>query len=156
MTQAKTCTMTLTFSNPSTLTHDAIEEGTDFAPRFDANGLVTAVTMEAGSNELLMLAHMNAEALALTLETGFAHYWSRSRGKIWKKGESSGELQRVIELRVDCDQDAIVVMVELSGRGAACHTGRKSCFYRRAVVADGQVTLVDTGLPRLFDPKDVY
>jgi phosphoribosyl-AMP cyclohydrolase len=112
--------------------------------------------MEAGSNELLMLAHMNAEALALTLETGFAHYWSRSRGKIWKKGESSGELQRVVELRVDCDQDAIVLLVEQTGRGAACHTGRKSCFYRRVVTKDGTATLEDTGLPKLFDPKDVY
>jgi phosphoribosyl-AMP cyclohydrolase len=103
-----------------------------------------------------MLAHMNAQALALTLETGIAHYWSRSRGKIWKKGETSGELQQVVELRTDCDQDAIVLVVNQTGRGAACHTGRKSCFYRRAVLADGAVTLEDRGLPRLFDPDEVY
>ena len=148
--------MTLTFTDPAALSHAELEEGTALAPAFDANGLVTAITMEAGSNDLLMLAHMNAEALALTLETGFAHYWSRSRGKIWKKGETSGEVQRLVEMRVDCDQDAIVLLVEQTGRGAACHTGRKSCFYRRVVAADGTVTLQDTGLPKLFDPKTVY
>ena len=148
--------MTQTFADPKTLSHAALEEGTAFAPRFDANGLITAITMEAGSNDLLMLAHMNAEALALTLETGFAHYWSRSRNTLWKKGESSGELQRVVELRVDCDQDAIVLLVEQTGRGAACHTGRKSCFYRRVVMVDGTAGLEDIGLERLFDPKDVY
>ncbi|MDB5615122.1 MAG: hisI [Devosia sp.] len=148
--------MTLTFTDPAPLTHDQLEEGTAFAPRFDANGLVTVVTIEAGSNDVLMLAHMNAEALSLTLETGFAHYWSRSRGKLWKKGETSGELQEVVELRTDCDQDAIVLTVNQTGRGAACHTGRKSCFYRRATVGDGVVTLQDIGLPKLFDPKQVY
>lgn len=148
--------MPLTFTDPATLSHEALEEGTPFAPRFDANGLVTVVTVEAGTNEVLMLAHMNAEALALTLETGLAHYWSRSRGKIWKKGETSGELQKVIELRTDCDQDAMVLVVKQTGLGAACHTGRKSCFYRRAMVKDGAVELEDTGAPRLFDPKDVY
>jgi len=148
--------MSITFTDPAGLSHEQLEEGTDFAPRFDANGLVTAVTVEAGSNVVLMLAHMNAEALSLTLETGFAHYWSRSRGKIWKKGESSGELQKLVELRTDCDQDAIVLVVEQTGRGAACHTGRKSCFYRRAVVADGVAKLEDIGLPRLFDPAEVY
>ncbi|KKC34326.1 phosphoribosyl-AMP cyclohydrolase [Devosia psychrophila] len=148
--------MTLTFSDPAPLTHDQLEEGTAFAPRFDAHGLVTVVTIEAGSNDVLMLAHMNAEALSLTLETGLAHYWSRSRAKLWKKGETSGELQEVVELRVDCDQDAIVLMVNQTGRGAACHTGRKSCFYRRATVNGGAVTLQDTGLPKLFDPKQVY
>jgi len=148
--------MSISLTDPKTLTHEALEEGTAFAPRFDANGLVTAVTIEAGSNELLMLAHMNAEALSLTLETGVAHYWSRSRSKIWKKGETSGELQELVELRVDCDQDAVVLVVRQTGRGAACHTGRKSCFYRRAVVSDGAVVLEDTGLPRLFDPAKVY
>ena len=148
--------MPITFTDPAPLSHDELEEGTAFAPRFDAAGLVTVVTVEAGSNDVLMLAHMNAEALALTLETGIAHYWSRSRGKIWKKGETSGELQEVVELRTDCDQDAIVLVVNQAGRGAACHTGRKSCFYRRAVVADGAVSLEDRGLPRLFDPNEVY
>ena len=148
--------MPITFTDPAPLSHDELEEGTAFAPRFDAAGLVTVVTVEAGSNDVLMLAHMNAEALSLTLETGIAHYWSRSRGKIWKKGETSGELQEVVELRTDCDQDAIVLVVSQAGRGAACHTGRKSCFYRRAVVADGAVSLEDRGLPRLFDPNEVY
>ena len=148
--------MTITFADPSSLSHEQLEEGTAFAPRFNATGLVTVVTIEAGSNDVLMLAHMNAEALALTLGTGIAHYWSRSRGKLWKKGETSGELQQVVELRTDCDQDAIVLVVNQTGRGAACHTGRKTCFYRRAVVTDGTAALQDTGLPRLFDPETVY
>ena len=148
--------MTLTFADPTALTPEQLEEGAALAPRFDAAGLVTVVTIEAGTNEVLMLAHMNAEALSLTLETGVAHYWSRSRGKIWKKGETSGELQQVVELRTDCDQDAIVLVVNQTGRGAACHTGRKSCFYRRATLADGSAVLEDRGLPRLFDPKSVY
>ena len=148
--------MTISFADPTPLSHDQLEEGTTFAPRFDAAGLVTVVTIEAGTNEVLMLAHMNSQALSLTLETGIAHYWSRSRGKIWKKGETSGELQEVVEMRTDCDQDAIVLSVNQTGRGAACHTGRKSCFYRRAVVRDGVVRLEDTGLARLFDPGEVY
>jgi len=148
--------MPLTFADPTALTHAEREEGTAFAPRFDAAGLVTVVTIEAGTNEVLMLAHMNAEALSLTLETGIAHYWSRSRGAIWKKGETSGEVQEVVELRTDCDQDAMVLLVRQTGRGAACHTGRKSCFYRRATVAGGSVMLEDRGLPRLFDPDSVY
>ncbi len=148
--------MTLSLTDPATLSHDELEEGTAFAPRFDAAGLVTVVTVEAGTNDVLMLAHMNTEALSLTLESGIAHYWSRSRGKLWKKGETSGELQRVVELRTDCDQDAIVLVVEQTGRGAACHTGRKTCFYRRAVLAGDTVALEDTGLPRLFDPAEVY
>ena len=148
--------MTLTFADPASLTHDQLEDGTIFAPRFDANGLVTVVTIEAGTNDVLMLAHMNAEALSLTLETGIAHYWSRSRSQLWKKGETSGELQEVVELRTDCDQDAIVMTVNQTGRGAACHTGRKSCFYRRAVIAGQAVALEDTGLPKLFNPQTVY
>jgi phosphoribosyl-AMP cyclohydrolase len=99
-----------------------------------------------------MVAHMNAEALRLTIETGEVHYYSRSRGKLWKKGETSGEVQKLIGLSVDCDQDTLLLRVEQTGRGAACHTGRKSCFYR--VLKDGK--LVDTGEPRLFDPEEVY
>ncbi|MGN6470315.1 MAG: phosphoribosyl-AMP cyclohydrolase [Rhizobiaceae bacterium] len=112
------------------------EEGTAFAPRFDANGLLTAVVTDAGDGELLMVAHMNEEALRLTLETGIAHYWSRSRKSLWKKGETSGNFQRVVELRVDCDQDALWLKVEVAGAGATCHTGRRSCFYR-ILDADG-------------------
>ena len=148
--------MSMNFTDPVTLTHSEREEGTVFAPRFDADGLVTAIATEAGSGTVLMLAHMNAEALALTLETGEAHYYSRSRGRIWKKGETSGEVQRLVEMRTDCDQDAILMVVEQTGRGAACHTGRKSCFYRRIESADGTATLVDAGQPRLFDPAEVY
>lgn len=144
------------FADPKSLNHDELEEGTIFAPRFDAHGLVTVVTIEEGTKDVLMVAHMNAETLDLTLSTGIAHYWSRSRKAIWKKGETSGELQEVVELRTDCDQDCLVMTVRQTGRGAACHTGRKSCFYRRVKTAAGAVTLEDTGLPRIFDPKDVY
>lgn len=144
--------MSTSFADPSTLSHDEIEEGATLAPKFDAHGLATAIAIEAGSKDVLMLAHMNAEALQLTLATGEAHYYSRSRKKIWKKGETSGEVQKVVQVRVDCDQDAILLVVEQTGRGAACHTGRKSCFYRR--VENG--ALVDTGEPKLFDPKVVY
>lgn len=142
-----------TFPDPKTLSHAELEEGATFAPRFNAAGLVTAVVVDATTREVLMLAHMNTEALSLTLETGEAHYYSRSRGKLWRKGETSGEVQKVREVRTDCDQDAILLAVEQTGRGAACHTGRRSCFYRR-VGQDGR--LEDVGGPRLFDPEAVY
>ncbi|KKB80417.1 phosphoribosyl-AMP cyclohydrolase [Devosia soli] len=144
------------FADPKSLSHEELEEGAEFAPRFDAHGLITVVTIEEGSKDVLMVAHMNAETLGLTLETGIAHYWSRSRKAIWKKGETSGELQEVVELRTDCDQDCLVMTVRQTGRGAACHTGRKSCFYRRVELTDGSARLQDTGLHRLFDPKNVY
>lgn len=144
------------FADQADLTKAEIEEGNNLAPRFDANGLVTVVTIQAGSNTPLMLAHMNAEALALTLKTGVMHYFSRARGRIWKKGETSGELQKLVELRPDCDQDAFIAIVEQTGRGAACHTGRKSCFYRRVVVSGDYARLVSTGDKPLFDPKVVY
>jgi phosphoribosyl-AMP cyclohydrolase len=112
------------------------EEGTTFAPRFDASGLLTAVVTDTADGALLMVAHMNEEALRLTLATGIAHYWSRSRKSLWKKGETSGNFQRVVELRVDCDQDALWLKVEVAGDGATCHTGRRSCFYR-ILDADG-------------------
>jgi phosphoribosyl-AMP cyclohydrolase len=112
------------------------EEGTTFAPRFDASGLLTAAVTDAADGALLMVAHMNEEALRLTLATGIAHYWSRSRKSLWKKGETSGNFQRVVELRVDCDQDALWLKVEVAGAGATCHTGRRSCFYR-ILDADG-------------------
>lgn len=148
--------MSITFADPKSLDHDTLEEGTAFAPRFDAHGLITAVTIEASSGKVLMLAHMNAEALRLTIETGEVHYYSRSRKALWKKGESSGEIQKLLELRTDCDQDALLVLVEQTGRGAACHTGRKTCFYRRVVVNGDMAGLADTGEPKLFDPKVVY
>ncbi len=113
------------------------EEGAVFAPRFGADGLLTAVVTDAGDGTVLMVAHMNAEALALTLETGIAHYWSRSRSSLWKKGETSGNFQRVAEIRTDCDQDALWLKVDVAGDGATCHTGRTSCFYRRIVTTGG-------------------
>ncbi|MCD7059909.1 phosphoribosyl-AMP cyclohydrolase [Pelagibacterium xiamenense] len=144
------------FADPKTLSKAELESGSIFAPRFDAAGLVTAITVDSASKDVLMVAHMNAEAIAATLETGHAHYWSRSRGELWKKGATSGELQEVVEMRTDCDQDAIVLVVNQTGHGAACHTGRKSCFFR-TVERDGQgATLADTGMPKLFDPEDVY
>lgn len=145
--------MSTTFADPSTLDHEQRDEGTVFAPKFDAHGLITAVAQEAGSNRVLMVGFMNAEALARTIETGEVHYYSRSRKALWKKGETSGEIQRVVELSVDCDQDAILMLVEQTGRGAACHTGRKSCFYR---IVESAETLRHTGEPRLFDPAEVY
>ena len=140
------------FTDPTALTHDQLEEGSAFAPRFDAHGLILAIAQEAGSGRVLMAAHMNAEALRRTIETGEVHYYSRSRKALWKKGETSGEVQKLIELRTDCDQDVILLAVEQTGRGAACHTGRKSCFYR--VLRDGE--LADSGEPRLFDSAAVY
>jgi phosphoribosyl-AMP cyclohydrolase len=148
--------MTHAFADPATLTAAEIEAGQVLAPRFDDNGLITAIAVAADTGGVLMLAHMNADALALTLETGQAHYFSRSRNRIWKKGETSGEIQRLIELRVDCDQDALLLLVEQTGRGAACHTGRRSCFYRRVELADGKASLAETGDTPLFDPNEVY
>ena len=123
----------------------AIEEGAVFMPRFDASGLITAVVTDAQDGELLIVAHMNDEALRLTLETGIAHYWSRSRSKLWKKGETSGNLQSVIELRTDCDQDALWLKVRVAGDGPTCHTGRRSCFYRQVQSENGQVSLSIAG-----------
>ena len=120
----------------------ALEEGADFAPRFDANGLIVCVTVEAGTREILMVAYMNQLALDKTIETGVAHYWSRSRNALWRKGDTSGQVQKVLSLRVDCDQDALLLDVEAGGDGKACHTGRKSCFYRRVEMHDGQRRLV--------------
>jgi phosphoribosyl-AMP cyclohydrolase len=118
------------------------EEGAVFAPRFDASGLITAIVTDVKDGHLLMVAHMNAEALRLTLETGVAHYWSRSRETLWKKGETSGNLQTVVEMRTDCDQDALWLQVNVAGDGPTCHTGRRSCFYRQVVTTNGTSSLV--------------
>jgi phosphoribosyl-AMP cyclohydrolase len=120
----------------------ALEEGADFAPRFDANGLIVCITVEAGTREILMVAYMNQLALDKTIETGVAHYWSRSRNALWRKGDTSGQVQRVLSLAVDCDQDALMLTVEPGGDGKACHTGRKSCFYRTLEVESGARRLV--------------
>jgi phosphoribosyl-AMP cyclohydrolase len=110
---------------------EAMENGADFTPRFDENGLLGAIAVDASSGQVLMFAFMNAEALARTLATGEAHFWSRSRGTLWRKGETSGNVLRLVEMLTDCDQDCLVLRVEIGGDQAACHTGRKSCFYRR-------------------------
>jgi phosphoribosyl-AMP cyclohydrolase len=107
-----------------------VETSLAFQPKFDADGLIAAIVTDAMSGDVLMFAWMNAEALALTLETRLGHFWSRSRGKLWKKGEESGNLLRVSELRTDCDQDALWLKVVVEGDGVACHTGAASCFYR--------------------------
>jgi phosphoribosyl-AMP cyclohydrolase len=118
-----------------------IEEGVAFAPKFDRDGLIVCITTEVNSGDILMVAYMNEEALRLTLETGVAHYWSRSRQSLWRKGDTSGQVQTVREVLVDCDQDAIQLKVEAGGDGKACHTGRRSCFYRRAVVTGDGIRL---------------
>ncbi len=113
---------------------DKRETGLALDPKYDGNGLITAFVTDADSGEALMLAHVNAEALALTIETGFAHFWSRSRKALWKKGETSGNMLRVVDMRIDCDQDALWIIARAAG--PACHTGARSCFYRR-VTAGG-------------------
>jgi phosphoribosyl-AMP cyclohydrolase len=134
----------------------ALEEGNAFTPRFDRDGLITAIVTDAGDGALLMVAHMNAQALALTIETGIAHYWSRSRNALWKKGENSGNLQSVIEIRTDCDQDAIWLKVKVAGHDATCHTGRRSCFYRTVELKTRDLSLKMDESGPLFDPSSVY
>lgn len=137
-------------------TQTEIEENLAFAPQFGADGLVTAVVTDAKSSDVLMVAHMNKEALARTIESGEAWYFSRSRNKLWKKGETSGHVQRVVELRVDCDQDALWLKVEQVGEGA-CHTGRRSCFYRAVPLGQkGSARLEFRDADKTFDPGKVY
>lgn len=144
------------FADPRQLSHQDLEEGRQFAPRFGPDDLITAIAVDATDGEVLMLAHMNRQALEKTLETGEVHYFSRSRNGLWKKGETSGEVQKLVEMLVDCDQDAVVVKVHQTGRGAACHTGRKSCFFRTVRLADNAPSLEITGGDPLFDPAEVY
>lgn len=133
-----------------------LEEGRALTPRFDADGLVTCVVSDAASGELLMVAHMNAEALARTIESGVAWYYSRSRKALWRKGETSGHTQRVVEMRIDCDQDAVWIKVEQAV--AACHTGRKSCFYRSVPLGEKRGGAVALSAPeqRVFEPATAY
>jgi phosphoribosyl-AMP cyclohydrolase len=135
----------------------AIEEGLAFAPKFDADGLIPALAMDAITREPLMLAYMNAESLRRTLEIGEAVYWSRSRQEFWHKGATSGHTQKIIEIRTDCDQDALILLVDQVGAGA-CHTGRGSCFYRKVVAGDSQsgAQLVWIDAEKSFDPAKVY
>jgi phosphoribosyl-AMP cyclohydrolase len=136
-----------------------IEEGTAFYPKFGATGLIPVVVTSATTGDVLMLAYMNDEALARTIETGEAQFWSRSRKRLWRKGEESGNTMRVVELRTDCDQDALWLKVELGGAEACCHTGRKSCFYRAVPIGKGGaagVALTFVEIEKLFDPEKVY
>ena len=137
---------------------EQVEEGGGFAPKFDADGLVTCVATDASSGEILMVAHMNAEALARTIASREAWYFSRSRRSLWRKGETSGHVQRVTEMRVDCDQDAVWIKVEQEGPGA-CHTGRRSCFYRAVPLGkapDGSLVMELRDAEKAFDPGAVY
>lgn len=135
---------------------EQVEEGNDLAPKFDERGLITVVTTDAESGELLMQGYMNAEALALTIKTGEAHYYSRSRKLLWHKGATSGFVQAVRELLVDDDQDCIWLRVDVTG-AASCHVGYRSCFYRRVPIGSvGHVELEWTDTEKVFDPVEVY
>ncbi|MCP4300349.1 MAG: phosphoribosyl-AMP cyclohydrolase [Gammaproteobacteria bacterium] len=140
-----------------------VEEGNDLAPKFDDRGLITVVTTDATSGELLMQGYMNPEALQLTISSGEAHYYSRSRNVLWHKGATSGLVQTVRELLVDDDQDCIWLRVDVAG-GASCHVGYRSCFYRKVPIGrefdekqvDGRVELEWTDTEKVFDPEEVY
>ncbi len=127
-----------------------LDETLAFRPRFDSSGLIPAIVTDAADGTVLMFAFMNAESLRLTQATGLAHFWSRSRNALWKKGETSGEMLQVKEILTDCDQDVLQVKVMSLGKGAACHTGRRSCFYRR--VEDSSLILIDE--KRLLQSQD--
>lgn len=138
---------------------EQVEEGNELAPKFDAYGLIPCVTTDADSGEVLMLGYMNCEALQRTIETGEAHYWSRSRQQLWRKGATSGLVQEVSELRVDDDQDAVWLRVKVQGSGASCHVGYRSCFYRNVPVggahqSNRRLVFVESG--KTFNPKSVY
>lgn len=132
-------------TTPTTTTDTDIEQGLTLSPRFDAQGLVAAIVTDAVAGDVLMFAWMNSQALRLTIDTGIAHFWSRSRAKIWKKGEESGNLLEIVEMRVDCDQDALWLKVRIKGAGVACHTGERSCFYRSVPVGEPGSTRLRRG-----------
>ena len=140
--------------------HEAVEEGLALTPHFGADGLIAAVVVDDESGDVVMVAWMNAEALARTIATREGWYWSRSRQELWHKGATSGQVQVVDELRVDCDQDALVMRVRVDGHGATCHTGRVSCFYRAVPLGQdaeaGPVRLEAVGDAPRFDPETVY
>ena len=139
---------------------EQVEEGHELAPKFDADGLIPAVTTDYRTGELLMHGYMNAEALARSIETGEAHYFSRSRQVLWHKGATSGLVQTIRELLIDDDQDCVWLRVEVGGNGASCHVGYRSCFYRRvptgAAEQDGALQLEFTETEKVFDPEEVY
>ncbi|WP_320141704.1 phosphoribosyl-AMP cyclohydrolase [uncultured Cohaesibacter sp.] len=148
--------MTSPFATRTGKSNDEIELGTNFAPKFDEKGLIACIVTDMDSGDVVMFAYMNEESLRLTLETNEAHYWSRSRQELWHKGATSGNVQDVIELRTDCDQDAIWIKVRTRGATANCHQGYKSCFYRAAELKDGAPQLAFKEDKPLFDPKTVY
>ena len=145
------------------LTVDQVEEGVELAPKFDGDGLIPVVTTDADTGEVLMLGYMNADALRRTINEGEAYYWSRSRRCLWHKGATSGLVQKVVEMRIDDDQDAVWLRVRIGGSGASCHVGFRSCFYRavpvgaeRAVAGGGDAPLRFVESDKTFDPEDVY
>ena len=151
--------MSMTSPFAKRISVEQVEEGTDLAPKFDENGLLPVVTTDAGTGDVLMMGYMNADALIRTIETGEAHYWSRSRQALWHKGATSGLVQKVVDLRIDDDQDAVWLKVDVAGSGASCHVGYRSCFYRS--VPTGSSPTPDTRLAfreqeKTFDPKAVY
>ncbi len=137
-----------------------VDETLQFIPKFDDDGLMPALAIESETGAPLMMAYVNRAALQKSLETGYAHFWSRSRSRFWQKGETSGNRLKILEIRVDCDQDSLVMMVEMERVKAACHTGRKTCYYRKLTLLDPSnpqnITLESTGETPLFDPKEVY
>ena len=138
---------------------EQVEEGSELAPKFDRDGLIPCVTTAVGTGEVLMLGYMNGDALERTIQTGEAHYWSRSRQCLWHKGATSGLVQKVSELRIDDDQDAVWLSVDIEGAGASCHVGYRSCFYRSIELGgatEEPARLVFTESEKTFDPKDVY
>lgn len=145
------------FSARTSVKH--VEEGHELAPKFDSDGLITCITTDAASGDVLMLGYMNREALQKTIETAEAHYWSRSRQALWRKGATSGLVQVVEELRIDDDQDAVWLRVRVAGSGASCHVGYRSCFYRRVPIGSHRLqshALIYTESKKIFDPKQVY
>lgn len=138
------------------LTIEQVEEGQALAPKFSADGVIPVVTTDAGSGEVLMMGVMTPEALTLSIRTGEAHYWSRSRQCLWHKGATSGLVQRIVEMRIDDDQDAIWLRVEVTG-GASCHVGYRSCFYRAVPLGGSDLPeLTFTETEKVFDPAEVY
>jgi phosphoribosyl-AMP cyclohydrolase len=136
-----------------------VEEGAFLAPKFDQDGLIPVVTTDAQSGDVLMLGYMNADALRRTIETREAHYWSRSRGALWRKGATSGLVQRIVEMRIDDDQDAIWLRVDVEGLGASCHVGYRSCFFRSVTMgacSDAPVSLSFIETEKVFDPHQIY
>jgi len=135
-----------------------VEESNELAPKFDNEGLIPVITMDSKTSDILMLGYQNAEALSLSIKTGFAHYWSRSRKCLWKKGDTSGLYQRIDEILIDDDQDAVLMKVSVDGTGASCHVGYKSCFYRKIKLDKNKNTtsLKFVEKSKTFDPNEVY